>query len=415
MQQSVFDRQYQRLFKKESLVDADWISPICMFVLLVIGIAFIYSAQLSYGGGSWKRQIFWMVAGGGIYVALAITDYRILLSKAHWIFLAALTLLALVHTPLGVTQMGATRWINVGITNYQPSEAAKISVLIMVASVLARSKFGGINDSLIVLAKVAIVVCVPASLIATQPDLGTTLAMPPMIFAMLFASNLNRRFFVGTSVVVALVSAVVGLDIYRYHNFLEDRGITAWENAKVHGSLYEKESKLPLRDYQRNRIYGFIAPDAADPHGSQITYNAKQSFITVGIGGLMGKGWLEGTQAKLGYLPRTVAHNDFIFSIIGEETGFIGGLIILGIFTILIANGFRIAALARDHFGTLLCVGVSTLFLVHVFINVGMTVGLAPVTGLPLPFLSYGGSFVLSCCILQGLIQSVYRHRKNYS
>ena len=129
----------------------------------------------------------------------------------------------------------------------------------------------------------------------------------------------------------------------------------------------------------------------------------------------MGKGWLEGTQAKLGYLPRTVAHNDFIFSIIGEETGFIGGLIILGIFTILIANGFRIAALARDHFGTLLCVGVSTLFLVHVFINVGMTVGLAPVTGLPLPFLSYGGSFVLSCCILQGLIQSVYRHRKNYS
>ncbi|MEM9026307.1 MAG: FtsW/RodA/SpoVE family cell cycle protein, partial [Verrucomicrobiota bacterium] len=132
-------------------------------------------------------------------------------------------------------------------------------------------------------------------------------------------------------------------------------------------------------------------------------------------GGLFGKGWLEGTQAKLGYLPRSVAHNDFIFSVIGEEAGFLGGLGILALFGILIANGFRVASIARDHFGMLLCVGVSVLFLVHLFINVGMTVGLAPITGLPLPFLSYGGSFVLSCCVLQGVIQSVYRHRRDYT
>ena len=386
-----------------------------MLFLLIVGCFFIYSAQFSYGGASWKRQALWAIVGFGVYGVVSVTDYRIFLSRAHWIYLAGVVLVLLVKTPLGVTQMGARRWINLGITYYQPSEAAKLATMVMVASILARSKFSGIRGSFIVLAKTAIVVCIPAVLILSQPDLGSTLVIPPMVFAMLYVSNLSQRFFAGAFVVFALVVTVVGIDTLRYQQFLVDNDITADVNVSEKGSLFEEHSFLPLHDYQRNRLLGFIDPDRADPNGVGITYNARQSFISVGTGGLFGKGWLEGTQARLGYLPRSVAHNDFIFSVIGEEAGFLGGLGILVLFGILIANGFRVAILARDHFGMLLCVGVSVLFLVHLFINVGMTVGLAPITGLPLPFLSYGGSFVLSCCILQGIVQSVYRHRKEYT
>ena len=411
---TVFDKQYQRLFRREAFLNFDWVSPLCMLVLLIVGCIFIYSAQLSYSGGSWRRQIFWMFFGFSVYGAIAITDYRIFLSKAHWIYIAGIILLILVKTPMGVTEMGARRWINLGITNYQPSEAAKLATLIMVASILSRSKFEGIRNSLKVLAKTGLVVSIPAALILEQPDLGSTLVIPPMVFALLYVSNINQRFFAGTFAACAILVSVVGYDIYKYHDFLVEKGITA--DVKLDpGERYEDASYFPLRDYQRNRLLAFFAPDIADPRGANITYNARQSFITVGTGGLLGKGWLEGTQAKLGYLPRSVAHNDFIFSVIGEEVGFLGGLAVLALFGILIANGFRIAGLARDHFGMLLCVGVSVLFLIHLFINVGMTVGLAPITGLPLPFLSYGGSFVLSCCILQGLIQSVYRHRREYT
>ncbi|MEM7672033.1 MAG: FtsW/RodA/SpoVE family cell cycle protein [Verrucomicrobiota bacterium] len=396
------------------MLNFDWVSPLCIVFLLVVGCFFIYSAQFSYGGTSWERQAFLAMVGLIAYGVISITDYRILLSWAHWIFMGGIVLLLLIQTPLGVTQMGAKRWINMGIMNYQPSEAAKMATMVMVASILARSKFSGIRSSLIVLAKTTFVVCLPVYFIYKQPDLGSTLVIPPMVFAMLYVSNLNQRFFVGAFLVFTVLVSVVGFDTYRYHRFLEGNGITAATNTD-RGSLYEAHSWLPLQDYQRNRILGFFAPDIADPYGVEITYNARQSFITVGTGGLFGKGWLEGTQAKLGYLPRSVAHNDFIFSVIGEEAGFLGGLGILALFGILIANGFRVASIARDHFGMLLCVGVSVLFLVHLFINVGMTVGLAPITGLPLPFLSYGGSFVLSCCVLQGIIQSVYRHRRDYT
>ena len=124
---------------------------------------------------------------------------------------------------------------------------------------------------------------------------------------------------------------------------------------------------------------------------------------------------MEGTQAKLGYLPQSVAHNDFIFSVLAEEKGFLGSAIVIGIYALLMANGIRIASMARDRFGMLLAVGVSAIFMVHVFINIGMTIGLMPITGLPLPFLSYGGSFILSCFILQGLLQSVHRFRRDFS
>jgi rod shape determining protein RodA len=145
-----------------------------------------------------------------------------------------------------------------------------------------------------------------------------------------------------------------------------------------------------------------------------IGWNLNQSLISVGSGGFSGKGWTQGTQAKLGYLPRAVAHNDFIFSVLAEEKGFLGSISVLGLFGMVLWNGIRIAGLARDRFGTLLALGVTVLFAVHVFVNIAMTIGLVPITGIPLPFISYGGSFALSCCVLQGLVQSVYRFRKEF-
>ena len=157
----------------------------------------------------------------------------------------------------------------------------------------------------------------------------------------------------------------------------------------------------------------YLAPDKIDPTG--IAWNQRQSLISVGSGGLMGKGWTEGTQAQLGYLPRSVAHNDFIFSVIAEEKGFLGSLTVLGLFAVVLFNGIRIASHARDRLGLSLAVGVTVLFAVHVFVNIAMTIGLVPITGIPLPFISYGGSFVLSCCLLQGLVQSVWRFRKDFT
>jgi rod shape determining protein RodA len=196
----------------------------------------------------------------------------------------------------------------------------------------------------------------------------------------------------------------------RYVEFMESHNYSYLKDT----GKYQKESWLPyLHDYQRNRVLSFINPDKYDPTG--IGWNQRQSLISVGSGGLTGKGWTEGTQAQLGYLPPAVSHNDFIFAVIAEEKGFLGSLTVLGLFGIVLFNGIRIAGSARDRLGTLLAIGVTVLFAVHVFVNIAMTIGLVPITGIPLPFISYGGSFVLSCCLLQGLVQSVWRFRKDFA
>jgi rod shape determining protein RodA len=204
---------------------------------------------------------------------------------------------------------------------------------------------------------------------------------------------------------------VLGVDIngYSQHLKLQREGSAAQVTA-----IGEYKSILPIHNYQRDRILTFVAPEVVDPEGTGASWNAKQAMISAATGGATGKGLLKGTQAQLGYLPQAVAHNDFIFSVVAEETGFLGSAFVVGLFCLMVANGIRIAGLSKDRFGMQLAVGVSVLFLVHFFINIGMTIGITPITGLPLPFLSYGGSFVLSCFFLQGLVQSVYRYRKDY-
>lgn len=382
-----------------------------MLLLSIIGLFFIYSAQSFTGGQLWQRQILWLAVGAAVYLILAKIDYKFYLENAFWFYLAAIILLLLIWTPLGVSREGARRWLDLRIMAYQPAEAAKVCTLIMIASLLARSELGTIRESLWTLLKVFLITAIPMVLIFLQPDLGSCLIIPPMMLILLYLSKLSLRFFTGVFALVIVATSIIGFDLYRYSQFLEETGLSAIEARRQ----FEERSFLPLRDYQRERIMTFVAPDVVDRRGTGSAWNANQAQQAVGTGGLWGKGWQSGLQARLGYLPRSVAHNDFIFAVLAEEKGFIGGIVVIGIFSLLLANGVRIAGMARDRFGMLLASGVTVIFMIHVFINIGMSIGLTPITGLPLPFLSYGGSFILSCCILQGIVQSVYRHRRAFA
>ena len=393
----------------------DLLNPICILTLCLVGILFIYSAQISYEGGHWKRQMFWVIIGLGFYNVVSIINYKIFLEYAHIIYILGIVglILTMPFSPISYEDMGARRWIDLGLTRVQPTEGAKIGTLIMAASILARSEIGTVKDSLFVLAKVSGVFLLPMLMIFLQPDLGSTLVFPPMIFALLYVSRLSEKFFMTAFAAFVLSLAVLAADIYGYSQHLEAQREVSSSNSEV--KIDDYQSWLPIKNYQRNRILTFVAPDVVDPSGTGASWNANQAKISAATGGLSGKGLFKGTQAQLGYLPQAVAHNDFIFSVIAEETGFLGSAFVLGLLCLVVANGIRIAGLARDRFGMQLAIGVSILFLVHFFINIGMTIGITPITGLPLPFLSYGGSFVLSCFILQGLVQSVYRHRKDFS
>ena len=398
------------IFKPTTRARWDFSTPLAMLGLAVIGVAFIYSAQFSVKENAWIMQIVWLTAGAIIYVAASLIDYRFWLSVGHWFYLTCIVSLLLVWVPgIGAERFGAQRWLDLKVFSLQPSEPAKAAVLIMAATLLVREQVGTVRQSLGVLGKLTLAVGLPLVLILFQPDLKSAIVLPPMVFSMLYVSRLSTRFFVGALGAFLLVAGAVAWDSYNYVKFMEDNKLSFVRDR----GAFEPQSWIPLRDYQRNRIISFTAPDKIDPMG--ISWNQRQSLISVGSGGLTGKGWTEGTQAQLGYLPRAVAHNDFIFSVIAEEKGFLGSLTVLGLYGLMMFNGIRIAGLARDRFGTLLALGVTVLFAVHVFVNIAMTIGLVPITGIPLPFISYGGSFVLSCCLLQGLVQSVYRFRKDFT
>ncbi|HVZ64995.1 MAG TPA: rod shape-determining protein RodA [Opitutaceae bacterium] len=402
---------YLTVFKTTTRGRWDLVTPIALLGLSLLGVAFIYSAVLQspLHHSDWIKQLVFLTVGLGIYLGVSLIDYRFWLSVSHWFYLACMVPLVLVLVPgVGTEVYGSQRWINLWFFSFQPSETAKVAVLLIVASILIRSEIGTMRQSLGVLGKLALAVGVPLLLILLQPDLKSAIVLPPMVFSMLYVSKLSARFFAGALGVFLLVVGQVAWDTWRYVDFMESHGYSYRELDK-----YRPHSWLPyVHDYQRNRILSFVNPDKYDPMG--IGWNQRQSLISVGSGGLTGKGWMQGTQAQLGYLPRAVAHNDFIFSVIAEEKGFLGSLTVLGLFGLVLFNGIRIAGLARDRLGTLIALGVTVLFAVHVFVNIAMTIGLVPITGIPLPFISYGGSFVLSCCLLQGLVQSVYRFRKDF-
>lgn len=385
--------------------------PICMVLLAFLSVLSIQSAQSYTGGSQWMMQLFFFIIGFGVYTLVSTIDYKIFLEKGHYLYIGAIVLLvAVLWTPMGLELHGARRWLNFGPLRLQPAELAKIATLVMVAGILARTRIGDVKDSFRTLVKICLAVVLPVVLIFLQPDLGSTLIFPPMVFALLFVSRLSLKFFAAAFILFGLVVAILSVDMVRYLNHLETNNLTALEGR----GTFQDQSILPLRDYQRERILAFAAPARVDPRGVGVSWNVNQSIISIASGGLWGKGLGESTQAKLGYLPSGVAHNDFIYSVLAEELGFLGAMLVIILYSLILYHGLRIASIARDRLGMLLAVGVCVIFMVHIFINIGMTIGITPVTGLPLPLLSYGGSFVLSCCVLLGILQSVYRFRREF-
>ncbi len=311
----------------------------------------------------------------------------------------------------------------------QPSEFAKVSTLIFLAALLSVKPLGSLRASFPTFWRALLGTAIPFGLVFVEPDLGSSLVYVPVAGALLFLAGLSLRFFVVVGVAGTILFSVVAVDLYFYRARIVDYIEAKTEEtgrapqnpaAEIRSSAlsgqwgYEKDSYFfLLKDYQRERLLSFVDPETIDPNGVGSSWNVRQSLISVGKGGLTGAGFNKGSQAKLGYLPELAAHNDFLFSVIAEEYGFAGCVALVLAYGALLLRAVCIGLRSRDAFGLLLTVGVAVMMTVHLLINIGMNIGIMPVTGLSLPFLSYGGSFVLSCFIVFGLVQSVHCHTRH--
>jgi rod shape determining protein RodA len=365
---------------------------VCMLGLTLLGVAFIYSS-CSVRDDPELQKLYMRhaevgVLGLAVYLAAACFDYRRALRWSCLFYAACLALLVLVPF-IGEETMGARRWL-FGI---QPSEPAKLGLIMLLAWLLGRREADrGPWTFLLTL----VLAGVPGVLILMQPDLGTAMVLVPTVLAMLFAANVAPR-LLWSFVLVGVVGAGLLMGaIYA---------------AERPGLPQERREALlqatHLKPHQIKRLQVFMFPDK-DLHGSG--YNRRQSQIAVGSGGFSGKGYLKGEQYMLGYLPPSISSNDFIFAVLAEEAGFRGSLIVLLLSLGLLWPGLWVAFRCQDDAGRLFCVGVVSLLFCHMFINMAMTIGMMPITGLPLPFISYGRTFMLTMMLALGLVQSVSIH-----
>lgn len=294
----IFDSTRQLVMHRSGRTD--WVHPLCMVALGVIGMFFIYSAGVSYSGSFWMKQLIWLCMGVGVYYGVSRIDYKVYMQNALWFYIVAIALLVAVLTPIGEIREGAQSWINLGFFNFQPSEMAKIAIMVMVSSVLARTEFRSLGDSIWLLIRVAAIAGLPTLLIFLQPDLGSCLIIPPMLLALLYVSRLDVRFFLAVFGLGISVLSVLAWDLTGYAKFIQDNKLTAMDAR----GKYQVTSWVPMYDYQRERILSFVAPTVVDPNGTEVAWNGIQSVTAVGTGGLFGKGWTEGLQSRLGYLPR---------------------------------------------------------------------------------------------------------------
>jgi len=363
-----------------------------MAALIAIGVAFIYSAcsirEAAKLRGLYRQHAELALAGLGVYLAVAWINYRALLRWSWLFYLISLMLLSAVPL-VGTSEMGAQRWV----FGLQPSEIAKLSAVLLVAWFLGRREAPrGLGAYAITLALVVL----PVGLVLLQPDLGTALVFVPTIFAMLFVAGVAPRAFwltLGCGVLAAVwvISVVVVVETTAFAPRTE--------------TLLRQSTGLTR--YQQDRIAHFVYPERDRRGGG---WNKRQSEIAVGSGGMWGKGFRKGDQNMLGYLPQCVSSNDFIFSVLAEEAGFVGALVVLTLFALVIGAVLTVAVTCPDGVGKLLCVGVGTMMFCHVFVNIAMTIGLLPITGLPLPFVSYGRTCLLTMMAALGFVQSVAIH-----
>ncbi len=367
----------------------------CMIGLMAIGVCFVYSANSIRD--SLKLQSLYLdharMAAAGIFIVLGLAylDCRRLLRWSWLVYLLSLVLLVAVLV-MGETRMGATRWV----FGFQPSEFAKLALILVLAQLLGRPEARrDIWEFLLALLLAAL----PVALILMQPDLGTALVFGPILLLMLFAAGTAPRVW-AVSVAAGLLGVALVLG-----------AITLQEEPGTPAGLRRaaRQATCFLDDYQRDRIVDVLYPDR-DPLNRG--WNRRQSQIAIGSGGLWGKGFLKGDQNLLGYLPQQVSANDFIFSVLAEEKGYVGALCVLLLYAGVVFSALQVAAVSRDGPGRLLGTGIAALFFCHVFINIAMTIGLLPVTGLPLPFISYGRTFMLTAIVATGLLQSVAVHAR---
>jgi rod shape determining protein RodA len=387
-----------------------WPMWLALVGLMLMGGFFIFSATQAQEHASqlpWHRQLFFkqtLIYGLGLSIAatVCLVQYH---KMARWslvLYWLTILLLILVLVPaIGTKIYGARRWINLGFFQFQPSEFAKIAFLLAQAHFLSRP----VEElrSVGLFAKSLGLTALPFVLIVLEPDLGSALVLIPIGLAMMFVAGMPVKYL---GRLVGGAALVIGLLV---------------------GYVLFAPPALPplLEDYQRSRLMVYFGRDFAPANATpaerqrareiqrQQEYNVRQALISVGSGGLTGKGWRQGTQNALGYLPRAVAHNDFIFSVIAEEKGFMGSVIVLTLYAVVLFTGIKVAGQARDRLGKLLAVGVVAMLFSHVFINIGMNIRLMPVTGIPLPLLSYGGTSVLCSLIAAGILQNVYLYRRS--
>ncbi|HZF36931.1 MAG TPA: rod shape-determining protein RodA [Candidatus Angelobacter sp.] len=355
----------------EKLRQITW--SMLFFVVLIgcFGFAMLYSAAKGSVDPWAMRQGIRFVFGLGILVAVALVDIRVYLRYAYAIYGVAFLLLIFVDVA-GEIGMGAQRWIDLKFIQLQPSEVMKIALVLALARYFHRLSADSIGNPLTLIVPIAMVF-LPVGLVLMQPDLGTAVMLVLVGAAMFWVAGVRLWKFV----VVALAGAgAVPL---------------AWTF---------------LHDYQKNRILTFLHPES-DPLGTG--YHITQSKIAMGSGGLAGKGFLKGSQAYLNYLPER--QTDFIFAMLSEELGMIGGVLLLLLYTVLFVYGYAIAFNSRNHFGRLLAIGVTINLFCYVFINMAMVMGLLPVVGVPLPLISYGGTAMLTVLFGFGLMMCVYVHR----
>ena len=388
----------------------EWSLWLAVLGLILIGVAFIYSATGDADAAAnlpWWRyratgHILACLVGFGAIFALCLVDYGRLARWSLVAYWASIALLLGVFL-FGVARNGAKRWIDFGPVQFQPSEFAKLAFLFALANFLSRPP-----DELRLpgnFLKALGLALLPFGLILKEPDLGSSLVFMPTALVMMFVAGVPRamlgKFLAGAGFVAVLILVDV---------------LFAPPNWKF----------IKLEEYQRRRLLVYFnvdfVPAGATPEQARqarllqrdTAMNVNQAMISIGSGGLTGKGWRRGTQHSLGFLPRLGAHNDFIFSVIAEEQGFLGSLLVLTLYGVVLFTCIKIAGESRDRLGRLLATGVVTLLFTHIFVNIGMNIRLMPVTGIPLPLLSAGGTSVLCSLVALGILQNIHLYRRHY-
>ncbi len=360
---------------KKILKNIEWSILICVIILIAIGCVALYSATQNTGHDELIKQLIWLGISIPLVIAVICVDYELIIKSAPFGYIIMLLLLfgVLFTPPIN----GATSWFIIGSVSIQPAEFTKIFVILMLALVISKIQEKGkkeISNPKKLLICMG-VVAIPVLLIIKQPDYGTAIAFLIAVVFMLFSAGIDKKYLI-----VSTVLAIIVLPILYFY---------------------------VLPSHARTRIDVFLHPDL-DPRGSG--YNIIQSKLAIGSGQLLGMGVTQGNQTQLGYLyPKTT---DFIFSVIGEEMGFVIAGLIVVLYVILITRIIYIAKTAKDDKGSYIAIGVAGILLFHMVENIGMTMGLVPITGVPLPFVSYGGSSLLTNLILIALVLNISGRRK---